>query len=115
MNALLSGCPNLETLDLCFSAEDYGGIIRVPPSLKWLKIIINNPDAGASLEIDVPVLEYLCVANITFTDTSNLQNVMEASLDVFPSSSASTFTLLKLLGALSGIKHLVLSHSTTKV
>jgi hypothetical protein len=115
MNALLSGCPNLETLDLCFSAEGYGGIIRVPPSLKWLKIIINNSDAGASLEIDVPVLEYLCIANITFTDTSNLQNVMEASLDVFPSSSASAFTLLKLLGALAGIKHLELSHSTTKV
>ncbi|KAK2352937.1 F-box/FBD/LRR-repeat protein [Trifolium repens] len=114
MNALLSGCPNLETLDLCFSAEGYGGIIRVPPSLKWLKIIINNSDAGASLEIDVPVLEYLCIANITFTDTSNLQNVMEASLDVFPSSAASAFTLLKLLGALGGIKHLVLSCSTTK-
>ncbi|GAU24743.1 hypothetical protein TSUD_355720 [Trifolium subterraneum] len=115
MNALLSGCRNLETLDLCFSAEDYGGILRVPPALKWLKIIINNSDAGASLEIDVPVLEYLCIANITVTDASNLQNVVEASLDVLPSSAASAFPLFKLLGALAGIKHLVLSRSTTKV
>ncbi|PNX76821.1 F-box/FBD/LRR-repeat protein [Trifolium pratense] len=114
MNALLSGCPNLETLDLCFYAEDSGGIIRVPPSLKWLKIIINNSDAGASLEIDVPVLEYLCIANITITDANNLQNVVEASVDVFPSSAASAFTFLKLLSALTGIKHLVLSRSTTK-
>ncbi|XP_045805609.1 F-box/FBD/LRR-repeat protein At4g26340-like [Trifolium pratense] len=114
MNALLSGCPNLETLDLCFYAEDSGGIIRVPPSLKWLKIIINNSDAGASLEIDVPVLEYLCIANITITDANNLQNVVEASVDVFPSSAASAFTFLKVLSALTGIKHLVLSRSTTK-
>lgn len=116
MNALLSGFPILETLNLYFNAEEYD-IIRVPSTLKWLKIVLGNGDIGASLEMNAPGLEYLNISEITFSNVGSLENVVEASLDVFPSpgDSAYAFTLLKLLETLSGVKHLVLSRSTTKV
>jgi len=116
MNALLSGFPILESLNLYFYAEEYD-IIRVPSTLKWLNIVLGNGDIGASLEMDAPGLEYLNISEITFSNVGSLQNVVEASLDVFPSpgDSASAFNLLKLLDTLSGVKRLVLSRSTTKV
>ncbi|GAU24744.1 hypothetical protein TSUD_355730 [Trifolium subterraneum] len=115
VSAFLSGCPILETLDLCFDSEEYD-ILRVPSSLKKLKINLGNDnEVGASFEIDAPGLEYLNISRFTFGNVGNLQHVVEASLDIHPPTGASAFTLVKLLDTLSGVKHLVLSHSTTKV
>jgi len=73
---------------------------------------------GAFLYDNPPCPHYLNVTQIRFSDVSNLQNVMRASLDVFPSLSDHSLAfkcLFKLLNALSGIKHLSLGCSTTKV
>jgi hypothetical protein len=65
VNALLSGCPILETLDLWFESENYG-ILRVPASLKKLKITLGNRnDIGSSFEIDAPGLKYLKISEFT--------------------------------------------------
>ncbi|KAK2406230.1 F-box/FBD/LRR-repeat protein [Trifolium repens] len=114
VNALLSGCPILETLDLWFESEDYG-ILRVPASLKKLKITLGNRnDIGSSFEIDAPGLKYLKISEFTFGSVGKLQHVVEASLDIRPPPSASAYTLLELLETLSGVKHLVLGCLTTK-
>ncbi|PNY12257.1 F-box/FBD/LRR-repeat protein [Trifolium pratense] len=115
LNALLGGCPIVEILDLCFSMPSLDKVC-VPPSLKRLKIVIDN-DLGASLEINAPVIEYLNITNITFGEVfsmNNLPNIVEAYLDVFPQLSGSVISLHILLGALSGTRHLLLSRSTTK-
>jgi hypothetical protein len=115
VNALLSGCPILETLDLWFESENYG-ILRVPASLKKLKITLGNRnDIGSSFEIDAPGLKYLKISEFTFGSVGKLQHVVEASLDIRPPPSASAYTLLELLETLSGVKHLVLGCLTTKV
>lgn len=115
LNDFLHGCPILETLDTYFFNGNYTdflvGDLRVPPMLKRLKI---NFDTGNV----APCIYYLNLTHIRFGDVGNLQNVVRASLDVFPSSGYHSFLftcLLKLLNALSGIKHLVLGCSTTKV
>jgi hypothetical protein len=116
VNVLLSGCPNIESLDLYFSIQSMDKVC-VPPSLKWLTIDIEN-EVGAYLEINAPNLEYLDITGITFDKVFhmyNLHNVVEAHLDVFPHSLGSVIPLNNLLNALSGIKHLVLGRSTTKV
>ncbi|WJX91958.1 hypothetical protein P8452_73669 [Trifolium repens] len=115
VNALLGGCPIIEILDLRFSPQSLDKVC-VPPSLKRLKIAIEN-DVGASLEIDAADIEYLNITNITFGEVfsmHNLHNVVEAYIDVFPQLSGSVISLHNLLGALSGTKHLLLSRSTTK-
>ncbi|AET03063.1 putative FBD-associated F-box protein At5g56700 isoform X2 [Medicago truncatula] len=116
MHILLSACPVLENLELFFSPESLD-IIRVPSSLKRLKITVDN-NVGAWLEIDAPGLKYLSLECITFRDAAavgNLHSVEEAYLDVFPTpKSESVEPLLNLLRALSGIKHLELHNSTTK-
>lgn len=91
--------------------------IRVPPTLKRMKIIIDFVDVKPSLEISALIFHNLNITQITFSDVCNLQNVVKASFDVFPSSSYSSLDnyLLKILGVLSGIKHLALSRSTSKV
>jgi hypothetical protein len=116
VNAFLGGCPIIEILDLRFSPQSLDKVC-VPPSLKRLKIAIEN-DVGASLEIDAADIEYLNITNITFGEVfsmHNLHNVVEAYIDVFPQLSSSVISLHNLLGALSGTKHLLLSRSTTKV
>ena len=117
MHILLSACPVLENLELFFSPESLD-IIRVPSSLKRLKITVDN-NVGAWLEIDAPGLKYLSLEGITFRDAAavgNLRSVEEAYLDVFPTpKSESVEPLLNLLRALSGIKRLELHNSTTKV
>jgi len=115
INALLSGCPILETLDAYICAEDYDEI-RVPPTLKRLNTTVDY-GFEPSLEIQELTFDYLNTTQITFGDVSSLQSVVKASLDVFSSLDDPNLTshLLKLFGALSGIKHLVLSISTTKV
>ncbi|GAU24751.1 hypothetical protein TSUD_355800 [Trifolium subterraneum] len=114
INVLLCGCPNIEILDLSFSASL--DKFCIPSSLKRLKIVIENDD-GAYLEINAPDLEYLNVTQITFGEVFsiyNLHNVVEARVDVFPQVFGSIIPLHNLLGALSGTKHLVLSPSTIK-
>jgi hypothetical protein len=116
VNALLDGCSNLEILDLCFSAQSLEKLC-VPPSVKRLKITIEN-DVGAYLEVNAPDLQYLNITQITFGEgfsLYNLPNVVEAYLDVFPTSLGSIVPLHNLFGALYGTKHLMLSRSTTKV
>jgi len=116
VNALLFGCPNIESLNLGFSPQSLDKVC-VPPTLKRLKITIANV-VGAYLEINAPNLEYLNITGITFGQVFsmyNLHNVVEAYLDVFPQSFGSVVALHDLLGALSGTKHLVLSHSATQV
>jgi len=115
-NALLRGCPVIETLDLCFSADRLDTVC-IPTSLKRLTIAIEN-DVGACLEINAPDLEYLHTTGITFSHVFsmyNLHNVVKACLDFFPQSFGSVIPLHNLLGALSGTEELALSHSTTKV
>lgn len=115
VNALLRGCPVIETLDLSFSPLSLDKVC-IPSSLKRLKI--NASDTGAHLEINAPDLEYLNITQITFGEVFsmyNLHSVVEAHLDVFPESLGSVIPLHNLLGALSGTKHLVLSRSTTQV
>lgn len=117
VNALLRGCPIIETLDLCFSPDDLDTVC-IPPSIKWLKITIENNNVGACLEINVPDLDYLDITGITFGHVFsmyNLPNVVEAYLDVFPQLLGSIIPLHNLLDALSKIKKLGLRHSTTKV
>ncbi|PNX54311.1 F-box/FBD-like domain protein, partial [Trifolium pratense] len=119
MNALLSGCPIIETLDLSFCPISLDKVC-IPPSLK--RLIVNNKSYhGACLELNVPDLEYLNISKITFREvfsTYNLHNVVEAHLDVFPPRCIFVthfYTQLhNLLGAISGTKQLVLSPSTTK-
>lgn len=121
VNALLRGCPVIETLDLSFSPLSLDKVC-IPSSLKRLKI--NASDTGAHLEINAPDLEYLNITQITFGEVFsmyNLHSVVEAHLDVFPESLGvfpeslgSVIPLHNLLGALSGTKHLVLSRSTTQ-
>ncbi|RHN40797.1 putative FBD domain, leucine-rich repeat domain, L domain-containing protein [Medicago truncatula] len=115
INALLCGCPNIESLNLGFSPQSLDKVC-IPPPLKRLKITVANV-VGAYLEINAPNLEYLNITGITFGQVFtmyNLHNVVEAYLDVFPQSLGSVVALHNLLGALSGTKHLVLSHSTTQ-
>jgi hypothetical protein len=117
VNTLLSSCSILENLEISFRPESLA-IIRVPSSLKRLKITVENM-VGAWLEIDAPSLKYLSLEHITFRDAAavrNLYNVEEAYLNVFSTpESESVEPLLNLLRALSGIKHLKLFSSTTKV
>jgi hypothetical protein len=116
VNALLSGCPIIETLNLSFHPISLDKVCA-PPSLKRLMVNLNNGHA-AYLEINAPDLEYLNITGITFGEVFsmyNLHNVVEAHLDVFPHSSGSVTPLHNLLGALSGTKQLVLSTSTIKV
>ncbi|GAU24747.1 hypothetical protein TSUD_355750 [Trifolium subterraneum] len=115
VNALLSGCPIIETLNLCFCSISLDKVC-VPSSLKKLKVALKN-QRGAYLEINAPDLEYFQITKITFGEVFsmyNLHNVVEAHLDVFPHSLGSVTPLHNLLGALSGTKHLVLNPSTTK-
>jgi hypothetical protein len=115
INAFLVGCPILETLNTYLLYEDYFNFlvadIRVPPTLKRLEINVDTGNVA-------PRIHYLNITQIRFNDVGILQKMVRASLDVFPSSSdtSKAFTSLrKLLNALSGIKHLVLGCSTTKV
>ncbi|GAU24748.1 hypothetical protein TSUD_355770 [Trifolium subterraneum] len=117
VNALLSGCPIIETLELFFCSRRLDKVC-IPPSLKRLIVDVNKI-YGACLEINAPDLEHLKITNITFGEVFsmyNLHNVVDAHLDVFPfpSSLGSVTPLHNLLGALSGTKHLVLSPTTTK-
>ncbi|WJX91957.1 hypothetical protein P8452_73668 [Trifolium repens] len=115
VNALLSGCPIIETLNLSFHPISLDKVCA-PPSLKRLMVNLNNGHA-AYLEINAPDLEYLNITRIIFGEVFsmyNLHNVVEAHLDVFPHSSGSVTPLHNLLGALSGTKQLVLSTSTIK-
>ncbi|KEH19804.1 putative F-box domain, FBD domain, leucine-rich repeat domain, L domain-containing protein [Medicago truncatula] len=83
VNILLSRCSVLENLEISFNPESLA-IIRVPSSLKRLKITVEN-DVGALLEIDAPGLKYLSLKHITFCDATavgNFHNVEEAYLDV---------------------------------
>lgn len=115
VNALLRGCPIIETLDLCFS-PNHLDTVCIPPSIKWLKIIIGN-DVGAYLEINAPDLRNLDITGITFGhifSMYNLHNVVEACLDVFPQPLGSITPLHNLLGALSRTEKLELYESTTK-
>jgi hypothetical protein len=116
VNALLSGCPIIEALNLSFHPISLDKVCA-PPSLKWLMVNLNNGHA-AYLEINAPDLEYLAVSRITFGKVFsmyNLHNVVTAYLDVFPQPSGSVIPLHNLLNALPRIKRLTLSHSTTKV
>lgn len=115
VNVLLSGCPVLENLDLSFYPKCYDGI-RVPPSLKRLKIIIKN-DIGAFLEeISTLGLKHLNLTNMTLGNNMyNLHDVVEAYVDLYHLPADNTFTLFNFLHSLTRIKHLVLSRSTTKV
>ena len=116
VNALLCGCPIIESLNLCFSTQSLDKVC-VPPSLRRLEIA-NEDEVGVYLEINAPDLEYFNITRITFGQAFsmyNLHNVVEAYLDVFPQSFGSVIPLHNLLGALSGTKHLVLNPSTTKV
>ncbi|MCI52359.1 F-box/RNI/FBD-like domain protein, partial [Trifolium medium] len=63
VNALLSGCPIIETLDLSFYSISLDKVC-IPPSLKRLIVDIKN-DHGACLELNVPDLEYLNISKIT--------------------------------------------------
>jgi len=105
INALIFCCPILKILETCISKENYNKIC-VPPTLKTVKIIAAIFDIEPSLEISqitAPVFGNLK------SPICNLQNVVKASFDVFPSSSddpALDVYLLKLLGALPRIKHL---------
>lgn len=115
LNVLLCGSPNIEILELSYYARSLDKIC-VTPSLKRLKINIEN-DVGAYLEINAPNLEYLNITRITFGEDFsmyNLHNVVEAHLNVIPESFGSIVHSHNLFSALSGTKHLVLSHSTTK-
>ncbi|XP_024641042.1 F-box/LRR-repeat protein At3g26922 isoform X2 [Medicago truncatula] len=124
VNALLSGCPVLENLEISFAPESLATLRLSSSTLKRLKIDVEN-EVGAYLEIDAPDLKYLSLTNIMFLNAAsvgNLHNVEEAHLDVFsthrapssPSTSESVEPVLRLLQALSGIKHLKLLSSTTK-
>ncbi|WJX86244.1 hypothetical protein P8452_68582 [Trifolium repens] len=115
VNALLSGCPIIETLDLCFFPKSLDKVC-VPSSLKRLKVAFKNHHA-AYIEINAPFLEYLNITGITLGEVFSmykLNNVVEAHLDISRNSSASVTPLHNLLGALSGTKQLVLSPSTIK-
>lgn len=118
INVLLSGCPILETLENHFWVKDYDKIC-LPPTLKTLKIIVDIDDGVASFMLNELVFYYINSTKTTLNDVGNLQYVAKASLDIFRSLDYSDdldFTsLLNLLTALSGIKHLALSRSTTKV
>jgi hypothetical protein len=117
MNAFLVGCPILETLNTYLLHDDYADFnvadFCVPPTLKRLKISVHACNGGFVAHC----FHYINITQIRFSDVGNLQNMVRASLDVFHSSS-DTFafaSLLRLLNALSGIKYLALSCSTTKV
>ncbi|WJX91956.1 hypothetical protein P8452_73667 [Trifolium repens] len=115
VNALLSCCPIIETLDLCFYPKSLDKVC-VLSSLKRLKVAFKNHHA-ASIEINAPFLEYLNITGITLGEVFSmykLNNVVEAHLDISRNSSGSVTPLHNLLGALSGTKQLVLSPSTIK-
>ncbi|KEH19756.1 putative F-box domain, FBD domain, leucine-rich repeat domain, L domain-containing protein [Medicago truncatula] len=120
LNILLSGCPILETLEILSLGLGYDELVslRVPSSLKSLKITVEV-GYGICLEIDAPALKYLSLAAVTFLNAAtigeNLHNVEEADLDLFSHpDSESVEPLLKLLRALSGLKHLELHSPTTQ-
>ena len=136
INALLCGCPNIETLDLCYYDDERMDKIYIPPTLKRLDFYADSNGGGPSLEINASRLEYLNITQCPFhgvLNTHNLHNVVEASLDLnpmaasldlypmaasldlYPMAFGFIVPLLKLLDALSGTKHLSLSGSTTKV
>lgn len=117
INVLLSGCPILETLENHFWVKDYNKIC-LPPTLKTLKIIVDIDHSVASFMINGLVFYYINSTETTLSDVGNLQYVAKASLDIFPSLDYSDLdftSFLNLVTALSGIKHLELSRSTTKV
>jgi hypothetical protein len=115
VNMLLSGCPVLENLKLCFCPESFAKL-QAPSSLTRLKVKVQN-EVGTCLEIDAPGLKYLSLTKVILGDVfGNLHNVEEAYLDVFSTpESKSVEPLYILLRALSGVKRLELSDSTTKV
>ncbi|KAK2408232.1 F-box/FBD/LRR-repeat protein [Trifolium repens] len=114
VNMLLSGCPVLENLKLCFCPESFAKL-QAPSSLTRLKVKVQN-EVGTCLEIDAPGLKYLSLTKVILGDVfGNLHNVEEAYLDVFSTpESKSVEPLYILLRALSGVKRLELSDSTTK-
>lgn len=126
INALLRGCPSIETLDLSFYDDERMGKIYTPPTLKRLDFYADSDGGGPSLEINTSRLEYLNITQCPFhgvLNTHNLHNVVEASLDLYPMAASLDLypmafgfivPLLKLLDALSRTKHLTLSGSTTK-
>ncbi|XP_057454402.1 F-box/FBD/LRR-repeat protein At5g53840-like [Lotus japonicus] len=112
IQALLYGCPILETLDLSFSTTSFP-MLRFPPSLKRLNFVVYDK-SGTYLEFDTPCLNYLRIGQ-SFAPFKcsycHLHKVVEANLDVYV---AYEYMFRKLLHALSGVKHLVLGCSTTK-
>lgn len=115
LDVLLSGCPNLEVLELSI-APMYLADLHVPSSLKRLIFTVES-DAGVCLEIDTPNLSYLSLTHVTLgKGIGNLGKVDEAFLDVFSNPKNNSIDpLLNLLRALSGIKRVVLCLTTTKV
>lgn len=116
INALLHGCPSIETLDLSFYDDKRMDKIYIPPTLKRLDFYADSDGGGPSLEINASCLEYLNITQCPFHDvlnTHNLHNVVEASLDLYPVSFGFIVPLLKLLDALSRTKHLTLSGGST--
>jgi len=118
INVLLSGCPILEALENHFWVKDYHHIC-LPPTLKTLKIIVDIDDDVPSFVINGLAFYYINSTKTTLSDEGNLQYVAKASVDIFRSldyfDDLDSTSLLNLLTALSGIKRLALSRSTTKV
>lgn len=115
IDTLLSGCSTLESLDICFAPKCLS-TIRMPHSLKSLKIGVENNDIGTHFEIVSPGLEYLSINQITAfgpITVCNFPEVTQVFLDVF-SLEESVNALLNLLLAISATNTLELRRSTTK-
>ncbi|KAK7255450.1 hypothetical protein RIF29_28860 [Crotalaria pallida] len=113
---LLSGCPVLETLSLHLTRRSMYyhtgkfGKIGMPSSLKRLVFSDELDLEIEDLEIDTPCLEYLRIEIRTKCSRfsfKNLQNVVRAYLDFSPRDDYTDF-MLKLLGALTRTKYLVM-------
>nr|XP_027190296.1 uncharacterized protein LOC101502800 isoform X2 [Cicer arietinum] len=116
IDTLLSGCSTLESLDICFAPKCLS-TIRMPHSLKSLKIGVENNDIGTHFEIVSPGLEYLSINQITAfgpITVCNFPEVTQVFLDVF-SLEESVNALLNLLLAISATNTLELRRSTTKI